>query len=280
MLRAESARRHARVLQLVRLALGERDREGLDRLFDQLTHHGRDGRRVNPTRQEHPQRHVRHQTQAHRRAEQFRPLGDVIVVAPAHVAVVLIRREAQVPILFDLHFTIAPAQGVAGQQAAHAAKERFCARRRMVRQIVGQRRVVQLRRDGARDDERLDLRGEVERAVRRVRVVERLDAEPVAGDEEFTSILIPDGEGEHAAQEINATRAVLFVEVQDRLRVAVRAIAVTARFEVGAIVCVVIDLAVIDDVQSPILVLYRLMTAAHVHDGEPAHSEADAPVQE
>ncbi len=97
-------------------------------------------------------------------------------------------------------------------------------------------------------------------------VVQGLDAEPVARDEQLALARVPDGEGEHTAQPLDAARAVLFVEVQDRLRVAVCLIDVAARFEFGAVVRVVVNFAVIDDVTRAVLVRHRLVAARDVND--------------
>ena len=58
---------------------------------------------------------------------------------------------------------------------------------------------------------------QIEHAVDR-RVVERLDAEPVAGAEERLLALVPEREGEHAAQALDAGVAPLPVRAQDRPR--------------------------------------------------------------
>src|SRR5262249_62186623 len=107
--------------------------------------------------------------------------------------------EAQVPILFDLYPAVPPRQRVTGHQTYDATKERLVARRRVIGQIIGQRGVIDLRRDGARLDERLDLRREIERAIAVQRVIKRLDAQTVARQQELATRRIPDGEGEHSA---------------------------------------------------------------------------------
>ena len=55
-------------------------------------------------------------------------------------------------------------------------------------------------------------------------VVERLDAQPVAGDKELLAARVPDGEGEHAAEVLHAVVAVFLVEVDDGFGVAVGAV--------------------------------------------------------
>src|SRR5208283_3373689 len=57
-------------------------------------------------------------------------------------------------------------------------------------------------------EDRLLLRSE-EQAVRRDRVVHRLDAEPVAGEHEALAPRVPEGEGKHSPQVPQQIRAVV-----------------------------------------------------------------------
>ena len=69
-------------------------------------------------------------------------------------------------------------------------------------------------------EQRLDLGAEEEAAVG-LRVVERLDPEPVAREEELALARVPDREGEHALQPLDAADSLLLVEMDDRLGVGV-----------------------------------------------------------
>ena len=51
-------------------------------------------------------------------------------------------------------------------------------------------------------------------------VVERLDAEPVAGQQQLAAARVPHREGEHAAQALDGAGAEVLVEVDDRFGVA------------------------------------------------------------
>jgi len=82
-----------------------------------------------------------------------------------------------------------------------------------------------------------------------VDVIKRLDAESIAGDEELSFLRVPDRESKHAAQVVDASVAVIFVKMKNRFGVAVSAIDVTTRFEVVTIICVVVDLAVVSDLE-------------------------------
>jgi len=91
------------------------------------------------------------------------------------------------------------------------------------------------------------------------RVVERLDAESIACDEQATSGAIPDREGEHAPEAVDALRAQLLVEIQDDFRISVGAKAVPPLFEPGALFLKVVDFAVVDDPQGSVLRGHRLV---------------------
>ncbi len=131
------------------------------------------------------------------------------------------------------------------------------------RQILRQRRAIELWINPAMRQHRFDLRSE-QQPLRRQFVVQRLDAQAVARDEERFRVAIPDGKGEHAAQVLHTIRAVLFEEVNDGFGIAVRAVAVAARDELFAQGEMVVNLAVEDDPESAIFIRNRLMSAGNV----------------
>ena len=110
------------------------------------------------------------------------------------------------------------------------------------------------------------------------RDVERLDAEPVAGEEQRLLGRVPDGEREHAAQPLHALRPVLFVEMQDDLGVALSGEHVSLRDQPTPELAVVVDLAVEDDDLRVVFVEDRLSSARQIDDAEPSHPEADVAV--
>jgi hypothetical protein len=67
------------------------------------------------------------------------------------------------------------------------------------------------------DEERLQLRAEEERVALEERIVHRLDAEPVAREEEGLPAPVPEREGEHPAKALDAGGAPFFPGVHDRL---------------------------------------------------------------
>src|SRR5437762_4132367 len=121
----------------------------------------------------------------------------------------------------------------------------------------------------------LQLRCEEQRAVALV-VVERLDAQPIAREQDLPPPRVPDGEGEHAAQPIDAARAEVFVEMNDRLGVAGGLEDVAAPLQVAPQLLVVVDLAVEDDPDGAVFVRDRLEAVAEIDDAETAHADRDA----
>src|SRR2546425_2996161 len=77
--------------------------------------------------------------------------------------------------------------------------------------------------------------------------VQRLDAEAVAGQEQRSRGRVPDREREHATQPLHALRAVLLVEMQDRLGVALSGERMSPRDQHAPELAEVVDLAVEDD---------------------------------
>ena len=89
---------------------------------------------------------------------------------------------------------------------------------RRVNVAVGNELVNTLRIDGNRHvwmvEYGLDFRSENQRVVL-YRVIERLDAEPVTRQEQFTLVAIPNGKGEHAVQVMDTFLLEQFVKVKD-----------------------------------------------------------------
>ena len=88
---------------------------------------------------------------------------------------------------------------MARHQLADAAEQRAFLADVAEGEVFGQQRLFELGGDGGMLEQRLDLAGEGESAAVPV-VVEGLLAEAVAGAEELAGVLVPDGEGEHAAE--------------------------------------------------------------------------------
>ena len=111
-------------------------------------------------------------------------------------------------------------------------------------------------------------------------VVERLDPEAVAREHEPPPARVPDRDGEHAAQALGEAVAVLLVEMEQHFGVAVRAEVMPGALELAAQLAVVVDLAVLDDVQGAVLVRDRLVARLEVDDREAPRGEGDVAVAE
>src|SRR5207247_10401718 len=106
------------------------------------------------------------------------------------------------------------------------------------------------------------------------RVVERLDAEAVARAEKTALRLIPDREGEHAAELVDTRRSPLAVRAEDDLRVRRRPKLTLA--DLSAELEVVVDLAVVGDPVAA-FVPHRLVARRQVDDLESPMCEANVP---
>ena len=110
-------------------------------------------------------------------------------------------------------------------------------------------------------------------------VVERLDAEPVAREQEPPRVRVPDREGEHAAEAVDAVLAPLLVAVRDHLGVGVGPEAVAVRDQLAADLGEVVDLAVEDDLHRSVLVADRLVAGRQIDDAQPPVAEPDGAVE-
>ena len=93
-------------------------------------------------------------------------------------------------------------QRVARLEAVHAFEERLCTGQVASAEEFGKRLFIRAQINQAALEDRLDL-GTKQEPVPGLRPVERLDAEPIACEEQALSRRIPDGKCEHAAKMID-----------------------------------------------------------------------------
>src|SRR4029453_19254754 len=105
--------------------------------------------------------------------------------------------------------------------------------------------------------------------------VEWLDPEPIARKEQPAGGAGPERKGEHPLEVLPATVAGLFVEMEDGLRVASRAVPVPALLKAGAEGGVIVDLTVVGDPDGLVLVCHGLMPAGDIHDRQPSVAQPD-----
>ncbi len=105
-----------------------------------------------------------------------------------------------------------------------------------------------------------------------------LDAQAVAGQDEFPRFRIPEGDGEHAVQLGDEVLAVLLVEVDDDLGVGVGVETVAAGQQSGLEGREIEDLAVVDDPDRRVLVVDGLAPGGQIDDAQAAHPQRNRPV--
>src|SRR5437867_4070630 len=124
---------------------------------------------------------------------------------------------------------------------------------------------------------RFDLRAE-DQSVPRGPVVQRLDADTIAGEEKFALAAVPDRESKHPAQFFHAAFALLLVEVNDSLGVAVSLKDMTLADQFLAQLAEVVDLSVEDDPDRPIFVGDRLVASYEIDDRQSTHAKRSTAV--
>ncbi len=145
-------------------------------------------------------------------------------------------------------------------------------------QVVVDRGRLELDRHMRIDEQGGELRSEGEALVVRVEV-EGLLAESVARAEERLAARVPDGEGEHADQVVEAALASVLIESEQHLRVRARAEAVALRLEPGAQLEEVVDLAVEGEHRSGRSHHRLVRLGSEVEDRQAAVAEADTAVE-
>ena len=222
-----------------------------------------------PAREHRPERDVAHQPDPdgvlERREERLAGL------ALAHRRVGI--RLGEGPVALDPD-AVLDDQLVAVRELAHP-EERRRRRREVAEGQVGVDRLeVELGRDEAAREHRLQLGGEDDDVVDD-RVVERLDAEAVARDQGSPARRVPDAERELAAQPARQLLAGLLEEVREDLGVAAGAEGMALALQLGADRLVVVELAVLDAPERLVLVGEGLVARDDIDDAEPARSERD-----
>ena len=262
----------ARVGELVERALLEADRERPYRLCGLLRGERCERSGVDPAREQHTDGDVGQQVRPHGVAQPGAQLLDqlgLVVVAQ------LGDRDRRGPrVALEAHVAVLPDEHVPRRELAGLAEDRQRRRDRVEGEEGLERVEVDL---PAR--QRAQLGGELE-PVAVGPVVERLDPVAVAREHEPPAGRVPERDREHPAQAPEEGRALLLVQVDEHLGVAVRAEGVAGALELAAQLWVVVELAVLDDVDGAVLVRYRLVAGLEVDDREPAGGEADGPVDE
>ncbi len=226
MIRREGVGGELRVFRFVVPAGGHAERERLDRLGNQRCHQPDDERRIQATGQERAQRDVAHQPDGHRFAQTVAEFDGPILLR----ALGLRRGVAQRPIARRARRTVGRFGHVPGKQLADAGKQRPIFRNVAERQVPVERLRIDLT-DRIGNLQGLDLRGE-KQAFAGFPVVQRLDPETIADQQEFPLGGVPQRDREHPAKAADKIDAVLEVQRRDDLAVGVRVERVTSTLEI------------------------------------------------
>jgi hypothetical protein len=106
-------------------------------------------------------------------------------------------------------------------------------------------------------------------------VKERLDAEAIPCREDRPAVLVPQHEGELAAEMVQALRAEVLVEMQGDLAVGPGAQVMPARFELALDRFIAVELAVHHDPRPAVFTGDRLVAGGQVDDAQPGVAEPD-----
>src|SRR4051812_35799850 len=245
--------------KLVELLAGEAYGEGLDRLAGGLSHRGNHCRRVDAPREEGAERYVGDQPPRGRRSDVLAQL----LLDLALIATPPLPREVELPVPGDRGATVLVDEGAAGWQLADRAERGHRRRYPAVCQVGVQGLVIYLTRHLFVLQERCELGAEGQ-APGVQRVVQRLLADAVAGQEEPPLPRVPYGQSEHAVQAMDQRRASVFVEMGDGLGIALSREAVPGAFKLTAQLAVVVDLSVEDDGNRAVLVEDRLVAGGQI----------------
>ena len=248
------------------------------RVPEQIVGDADDGRRVEPAREAGPDRDVGAQAEADRVGEELpEPGAGVRVRQPAPLGLEVVPTiDGQGPVdLVDPGLDGLPAAQLhdAGEHGlVGVVQER-------VGEVVEGPLVVEASLPAREHRELLDLGGEREASPGREPVVERLDAEPVAGSEDRPGLPVEENEREHAVEPGEAVAAPLGVGVEHHLRVGAGGEGVPGGFELVPELAVVVDLAVVHDPVPAVGRAHGLVACGReVQDREATMTEREADI--
>ena len=157
---------------------------------------------------------------------------------------------------------------------AHALEYRVRRGRIAIAQEEIQRSRIDLGPVRHRCTNRAHLRAEIQ-TILIDSVVEQLDSEWIAGENQPPLSRIPDGQAEHAIEAIEHLIAPLLVSVDDDLGVRLRAENVAVAFQFTPEFKEVVDFAIENHPNGFFLIRHGLMTARKIDDREPAKAESE-----
>ena len=264
----DGARDLARVAQLAVRPILESDGEGLERPIDLAGHDRGNGAAVQPAGQEHAERDIGHEPDAHGFFEQL--------AEPPHGVALREARDGRIgashrniPVASDPHEPVLEHERVPRHHPMDALEEGAAAREGSCAELLRQLRLVCFGGDETASEDGFDFGSEEQPPVDES-PVERLHAETIAREEQPPARGVPDGEREHAPKPIDTGITPLLVGMDDGLGVGAGSIAMARLLEFLADGGVVVDLAVEHDPDRLVFVGERLMTGCQVHDAQPS----------
>ena len=261
----------ARERTLVEASLRVAHREGPDARPLSRGRRG-DRRRVDASAEKAAERHVARHAEPDGLVEASRDL-----LAPGHDIDGGVGRGRNVPVRPGRDLVVGKGQRVAGRQLGHAADHRVGSGNEVVGEIAGDRVRIELATDRGVGQHGVQLGGEHDPASAR-RIVERLLAHPVPGQQELLSPRVPDREGEHPVEVVDTVLAVLLPRVHDRFRVRSGDEAMAEGGQLPPKSHEVVDLSVLNHVDRRVFVGDRLIAGLEVDDPQSRRTEGHAAV--
>ena len=233
-----------RVLPFAERLVGVSDGECRKGLGGRLASERQHRRGVESSREKHPQGHVRHQSLFDRFTEELSNRADTLILRE------VLRLELEVPVRLNVELPVTHDQSMPRRQLVDAAEHRGGCRHELVSNVMVERLQVDLAWHELRGEHALDLRAEDEAGAVPA-VVERLDAQSVAGQHQRPLRGVPDRKTELSVEPVDALLAMLLPLVDDDLGVAAGSELVTASGERGAASLVIVDFSVERDPAEP-----------------------------
>ena len=264
------------VARFVEGLVGEADREALDLPRRHPRHRAGDRAGVEPAREEHAEGHVADELFADGLAQDTSQLVDEVDRA-AGAAVRLAARQVDVPVAGEGRCAgrQRPHERVAWRQLFDPGDNAPRARHELEREVVVERVEVDTPPQLGIDQQGLQLRCKCQLLVAGG-VVQRLDADSIAREDDDLPREVEHGEGEHPVQMLDAAFTPLLIGPQEDFGVRSGAEPIPEIGQLPAQLRMVVDLAVEDDPRGGIVIGQRLMATLDVDDREPSHRQADA----
>ncbi len=247
----------ARKRALVEAPLGVTHREGPDARPLSRGRRG-DRRRVDASAEKAAERHIARHAEPDGLVEPPRNL-----LAPGHGIDGGVGGGGDVPVLSDRDLVMGNGQRVAGRQLGHATDHRVGSRHEVVGEIAGDRVRIELAADRRVGQHGVQLGGEHDPASTR-RIVERLLAHPIPGQQELLSLRVPHREGEHPVEVVDTVLPVLLPRMHDGFRVRSGDEAMAARRQLPPKSPEVVDLSVLNHVDGCVFIGHRLIAGLEV----------------